>query len=145
MKKVLFVCRGNIGRSQMAEAIFNLRAPEGWTAFSMGTKVFDKEGNSKEGEKLKDREGAEQVLSVLREMDIEASEAERNQITEEAVLSADQIVIMAEKETWPSYLHSNDKLIYWDIIEPKAKDISETRAIREQISGLVEKLILDIK
>lgn len=143
--KVLFVCRGNVGRSQMAEAIFNKLAPDNWTAISVGTKVFDKDGNSKEGEKLKDRVGAEQVLFVLKELGIRAENAERNQITEELVTAADKIVIMAEKETWPDYLIGNDKIIYWDIIDPKAKELEDTRVIREQIHGLVERLIADLK
>jgi arsenate reductase (thioredoxin) len=37
MKKVLFLCKGNSCRSQMAEAIVNQRV-EGWQAFSAGTK-----------------------------------------------------------------------------------------------------------
>ena len=129
----------------MAEAIFNKLAPAGFSATSSGTKVFDKDGNSKEGEKLKDRVGAEQVLFVLNELGIRAEEAERNQITEESVTAADKIVIMAEKETWPDYLIGNDKIIYWDIIDPKAKGLDDTRAIREQIHGLVKRLIEDLK
>jgi protein-tyrosine-phosphatase len=129
----------------MAEAIFNKLAPEGFSATSSGTKVFDKDGNSKEGEKLKDRVGAEQVIEVLKELGIRAEEAERNQITEESVMAADKIIIMAEKETWPNYLIGSDKIIYWDIIDPKAKSIDDTRAIREQIHGLVERLIEDLK
>ena len=38
-----------------------------------------------------------------------------------------------------------DKVIYWEIIDPKEKGIHETRQIRNQISGLVEKLIAEIK
>jgi len=38
MKKVLFLCTGNLCRSQMAEAIINARLNETWQAFSAGTK-----------------------------------------------------------------------------------------------------------
>ncbi len=38
MPMVLFVCEGNIHRSQMAEAFFNAQAPDGWHALSAGTK-----------------------------------------------------------------------------------------------------------
>lgn len=143
--KVLFVCRGNVGRSQMAEAIFNKVSPDGYTSISAGTKVFDKDGNSKEGEILANRDGAKQVLEVLRELDIEAGTAARNQITENMVDESDVVVVMAEKETWPEYLVNNDKVIYWEIIDPKAKGIDDTRQIRNQINELVEKLIAEIK
>src|SRR5688572_31782267 len=38
METVLFVCEGNIHRSQMAEAFFNAKAPDGWHALSAGLK-----------------------------------------------------------------------------------------------------------
>jgi protein-tyrosine-phosphatase len=143
--KVLFVCRGNMGRSQMAEAIFNKLAPEGYASISVGTNVFDKEGNSMEGQTLINRIGAEQVLEVLRELDIEAGLAVRNQITKSLVDESDVVVVMAEKETWPEYLVNSGKVIYWEIIDPKAKGINETRQIRDQIAEWVEKLIAEIK
>lgn len=42
-------------------------------------------------------------------------------------------------------LLNSNKVIYWEIIDPKEKGIDETRQIRNQISGLVEKLIAEIK
>ena len=38
MKKILFVCVENAGRSQMAEAFFRKYMPEGFEAISAGTK-----------------------------------------------------------------------------------------------------------
>lgn len=143
--KILFVCRGNVGRSQMAEAIFNKSAPEGYTSISAGTNVFDKEGNSMEGQTLANRVGAEQVLEVLRELDIEAGFAVRNQVSENMVNESDVVVVMAEKETWPEYLVNSNKVIYWEIIDPKAKGIDETRQIRDQIIELTEGLLAEIK
>lgn len=143
--KVLFICRGNVGRSQMAEAIFNKIAPGGFSSSSVGTKVFDKEGGSNDGEKLSDRVGAEQVLEALREIGIEARDATRKQITVEMVNESDAVVVMAEKDTCPDYLLENTKAQYWEIIDPKGKSLEETRVLRNQINDLVEKLITELK
>ena len=128
----------------MAEAIFNKLAPEGFTIKSVGTKVFDKEGNSVDGEKLRDREGAKGVIEVLHEIGIDVRDAERNQITEEAVHTADVIVSMAERNTLPDYLQGNSKIRFWDIEDPKGKGIEELRRIRDQVTGLAKNLTLEL-
>lgn len=51
---VLFVCVGNSGRSQMAEAFFNAKALEGFYAISAGTKS-EKEVNPLVVEVMKEK------------------------------------------------------------------------------------------
>ena len=41
MKKILFVCVENAGRSQIAEGFFKKYAPDGFVAVSAGTKPVD--------------------------------------------------------------------------------------------------------
>ena len=40
--KFLFLCTGNSCRSILSEVLFNSRAPEGWTAYSAGSKPTGK-------------------------------------------------------------------------------------------------------
>ncbi len=142
--RVLIVCRANVGRSQMAEAIFNKIATAGAIATSAGTKVFDREGKSAEGEILADRVGAEAVVEVLKEIGIDAREAVRNQITPEMVTEADLVISMAERDTWPDYLLNSTKVRHWDIADPKSRTVDDTRIIRDQIATLVEDLVREI-
>ena len=64
--KILFVCRGNVGRSQMAAAIYKKMFPE-HDVTSAGTKVTDKDGNSRHGQFLNTVQGSINVLAVLEE------------------------------------------------------------------------------
>jgi protein-tyrosine-phosphatase len=136
---VLFVCRGNVGRSQMAEVIFNLLSEGKNIAFSAGTKV-----NENEGQKLKEKVPAANVLRVLNELGVNAEDNVRTQLTLEILNKADVIISMAEPETIPDYLKDNIKVIYWDIIDPFEKSLEETRDIRDQINSLVKDLIDNI-
>ena len=128
----------------MAEALFNQKAPKGFSATSVGTKVFDKEGNSCEGEMLENRIGAEHVIDVLEEAGVDVRKATRNQISQKAFDESDIVVVMAEKETLQDYLVDSEKVHYWEIEDPKGKSLEDTRNAREEINKLVKGLIKDI-
>src|SRR3989338_6074615 len=113
MKKVLFVCRGNVGRSQMAKALF--KKYSNVDALSAGTKV-PQEGPGREGKKLKDIPVAEPVIRCLWEQEnIDVSEYTNKQLQPGMLKEVDKIIVMAERETVPEYLLNNEKVEFWDI------------------------------
>lgn len=142
--KILFVCRGNVGRSQIAEALFN-NFSKNHSATSVGTKVVDKEGKSVEGEMLKDREGAKHIIAVMDEVGIDVRFAARKQVTKDSVDDSDIVVVMAEKETLPDYLLESDKVRYWEIGDPKNQTLEEVRATRDTVDGLVKELLTEVE
>ncbi len=139
--KILFVCRANVGRSQTAEALCRKIAPADWEISSAGTRVIGKDGGSRDGQKLADLPGAEDVIVVLKEEGIDASENIRRQLTPGMVDAADKIVVMAEPETVPEYLKNSKKAIWWTVPDPKETSLGRHREIKDMIRELVRSFV----
>ena len=142
--KILFVCTGNVGRSQIAEAIFNSLTKGKHTAVSAGTRVFDSEGVSQQGQKLHERESAKEVIESLKKVGFDVSNNQRDQVTKEMAENADRIVVMAEQETIPDFLINNAKVTLWTIEDPWNKDQQTTDRIRDEITEKVKLLIPEL-
>ena len=141
--KILFICRENVGRSQMAEAIFK-QLNDKHEILSAGTKVVSKDGESRHGQILKDLPAAENVILVLKEKGIQVAENTRTQLSPDLVAWADKIIVMAVHETIPDYLLKSQKVIYWKIIDPKGTPLDAHRQIMVQIEDLVRKFMKTI-
>ena len=134
--KVLFVCRGNVGRSQMAEVIFNSLSDVGHEALSAGTQVRENEG-----QRIGDRLSATYVIDVLNEIGIDAKNNTRTQLTEDNLKAADVVVSMAETDTLPDFLVNHAETIYWDLADPFEQSLEFTRNTRNRITELVKDLL----
>lgn len=130
--KILFVCEGNHGRSQMAEAIFNKFCQGKHTSISSGTTVVTKEKN-REGQKIYDPN----IITIIKELGIDISENTRNQVTIEMLKDADKVVVMAEPETFPDFLKLNEKTIFWDVPDPFQQSLEFARDVRNRLQALV--------
>ena len=134
--KVLFICRGNVGRSQMAEALFTKYT--GMRAFSAGTKVF-----KNENQKIKEILLAEPVVRFMKKEGINIGKNIRTQINSKMIKQFDKIIIMAEPETIPAYLSNNDKIEIWDIKDPKGLSDKDYEKIISQIKKNIKQFIKD--
>ena len=135
--KILFVCRGNIGRSQIAEEFFRKHSKH--HVASAGTKA------DKKGKKVKDVLLASDTIMAAKENDMDIAEKSVKQLTEEMVNNADKIIVMAEKETLPEFLLNSKKVIFWDIDNPKGKSQVEQIKIIKQIGDLVKSFVINNK
>ncbi|MEK6872858.1 MAG: hypothetical protein AABW90_02510 [Nanoarchaeota archaeon] len=133
--KVLYICRANIGRSQIAEAYHNNYSHSS-DAISAGTYV-----NEHDGEIIWENKNAKYVLEVMNEEGIDIINNKRKQLNPEMVNQSDKIVMIAKKEDCPIYLTKNPKVIYWDIEDAKGTDYNFHVKIRDQIKLKVKELL----
>lgn len=132
--EILFLCRGNVGRSQIAEALFKKSFGNQHEIISAGTKLSGPEQPI--GDLMP---GIQEVLDVMKEEGIDVSMNVRKQLTEEMVESVDKVVaIMEEHEELPEYLINSGKLVRWNVLDPKGKDLGATREIKNKIKELIE-------
>jgi arsenate reductase (thioredoxin) len=128
MKKVLFACVHNAGRSQMAAALFNRYAdPKKATAISAGTepgsRVFP------------------EVLEAMKELEIDLSSATPQFLSHDLAASVNVLVTMGCGETCPVVpgVERHD----WPLDDPKGKPIERVREIRNQIGERARALVAE--
>jgi|TARA_Y100000310_G_scaffold330589_1_gene402509 protein-tyrosine-phosphatase len=132
MEKILFICNANIGRSQMAESIFNNVAKSHFS-ISAGTDV------NYEGAKIHSLN-----IDCMAEIGLDLSKNKRTQLTEEISKQSSKIIAMCEKNSLPNYLIKK-KIIFWKVSDPKNKSLMFRRNIRDQIKKLVNGLVKDLE
>ncbi|MFH0941873.1 MAG: arsenate reductase ArsC [Chloroflexota bacterium] len=126
MKKVLFVCVHNSGRSQMAEAFFNQMAGGAVTAISAGTRPA---AHIDRG-----------VVEAMREVGIDISDRRPKRLTHQMLESADRVITMGcgTAETCPASLIPAED---WELSDPEGKSPDEIRKIRDSIQARVGALL----
>jgi arsenate reductase len=131
--ETLFVCVGNVGRSQMAEAFYR-RMSKGGDVASAGTK-----GEMFAGIPLKNFAG--KTVRVMDEIGYDISMNVPKKLTRSMVDNVDRVIVMAEKDTWPDYLKESHKVIFWDVPDAKGTSVQFHRNRRDQIRELVKELV----
>jgi len=133
--KVLFVCKGNVGRSQMMAALFTKYS--GLKADSAGINV-----NENNNQKIKTIPLAEPVIRFMKNEGIDVSENVRKQLTPDMIERYDRIVVTApELTTFPEYLKKTEKVEFWDIEDPKGMDDLNFQRIISKIKKRLKKFI----
>jgi len=129
--KTLFICRANVGRSQVAMELYRLMGME---ADSAGTKVDNP------GATLSANPRSATILGVVREgYGVDMSMNVRKQLSQDLAEVFDQLVVMAEPDTVPDWLARDQRAVFWEIKDPKDQDVATTRAI---VRGIEEKVKL---
>lgn len=131
MKRLLFVCVENAGRSQMAEAFANHYGKGKLVASSAGMKLSDRVNPL--------------VIEVMKEKGIDISANKPKLLTPAMVAEADQTITMgcSVEKFCPAPLARN--VIDWNLEDPKGKPIQKVREIRDEIERKVLTLLDETK
>jgi arsenate reductase len=129
LKRILFVCVENAGRSQMAEALANKYGKDRFIVSSAGNKPADKVNPI--------------VVEALKEKGIDISMNKPKLLTFQMTQDADLIVTMGcnDNGTCPGPFFK--PTIEWKLEDPKGKPIEKVREIRDEIELQVQKLIAE--
>ncbi len=141
--KVLFVCHGNVGRSQIAQVYFDkLSQHESSCAGTAVDEALARQGMT--SRKIKDSPSQRSAKYIQEEFGVDISERERRQLNPEIVDEADRVIVINEKEDWPDYLQEGGKVEFWDIGEPLGRDDAFALEVFAQVRQRVEELVKDI-
>jgi len=126
MKRVLFVCVGNSGRSQMAEAFFNHFRGGSSLALSAGTRPATSVSRT--------------AIAAMAELDIDISAQRPKPLTRQMIQQADRIIAMGcdVAESCPIGLHASKD---WGLGDPQGQPLEKVRLIRDQIRERVLALL----
>ena len=120
-EKVLFVCIGNAGRSQMAQAFAEQAGIEARSAGSRAETHLHPE-----------------VVEAMRELDIDLTGRVPHQLAQDDVEWADLVVTMGCGDACP--VLPGKRYLDWNLQDPAGMPIEVVRQIRDRIAGLVDEL-----
>jgi protein-tyrosine-phosphatase len=118
---VIFVCVGNAGRSQMAEAFYEARGGE---ARSAGSRP--------------EHELHPEVVEAMREVGIDLDGRRPKAIEREDVEWAELVVTMGCGDACP--VLPGKRYVDWSLPDPAGAPIEQVRAVRDEVKRLVGEL-----
>jgi protein-tyrosine-phosphatase len=129
MKYVLFVCVGNSGRSQMAEAFFNHFCGGGCLALSAGTRPAKSVSHT--------------AIAAMAELGIDISSQRPKLLAEQMIQQADRVIAMGcdVAESCPVGLHPSED---WNLTDTQGQPLEKVRLIRDQIREQVLALLTEL-
>lgn len=130
--RILFICDGNVARSQEAELFVNTLSKGRHHAISAGV-------NPKIGKPIDPN-----VVEVMKEMGYDMSASFRKEINEAVAGEADMIVSFKSAEELPEFVRNKNNVRYWKIADPARQPIEFHRKVRDLVRSKVEALLAEI-
>ena len=129
MKEVLFICEGNIGRSQMAEGFYkHIKGKD--TASSAGITDVGAKYNYKP---------REDIVLAMKEKGIDISDQTVKQMTEQMLDDAQEVVVLCDPKLFPPT--NKTEVIFREVLDPFESSMDGVRGVRDTIERVVSELI----
>ncbi|WP_409431005.1 arsenate reductase ArsC [Mycobacterium sp. SMC-16] len=125
---VLFLCTHNAGRSQMALGYFTYLAGDRAVAWS---------GGSEPGNAINPA-----AIDAMAEVGIDITGEYPKPWTEEIVQAADVVITMGCGDACPVF--PGKRYLNWELPDPAGQGVDAVRPIRDDIEGLVRRLLADL-
>src|SRR4030042_4205208 len=127
-KKIVFVCVENARRSQMAQGFAEALGQGKIEVYSAGSHPSSSIDPM--------------VIEVMKEKGIDLSGKQPKSLNELPPVEMDYLVTMGCEETCPAI--SAEKIIEWDIPDPKGKSMDDIRKIRDMLEAKVKMLLEEV-
>ena len=139
--KVLFVCKANVGRSQVAQVRFEQLSKH--ESYCAGIGVAESVAQ-RPSSKLKDIRNLRPVEYIKTRLGVDHSERDRLQLTPEMIDDMDLAIIIHDKAEWPDYLKEVANVVFWDIPDTPGLDDKSAGKLWNQVQLRVEELVREI-
>jgi len=130
--KILFICDGNVARSQEAELFVNALSGGKHHAVSAGV-------NPKIGKPIDPL-----VVEAMKEIGYGMDANVRKGVDETTVNSMDMIVSFKPAHELPEFVRSRDNVRYWEVADPRGQSLAFHRKTRDLVKSRVESLLAEI-
>ena len=139
--KVLFVCKANVGRSQVAQVRFEQLSKH--ESYCAGIGVAESVAQ-RPSSKLKDIRNLRPVEYIKTKLGVDVSDRDRLQLTPGMIDEMDLAIIIHDKAEWPDYLHEGGKVVFWDVPDTPGMDDEAAGKLWDQVQLRVEELVREI-
>lgn len=139
--KVLFVCRRNNGRSQLAKGLCSKVA--GIDADSAGIEV-DSPGQLLRERALQPTSQVKYIIQVMDEVGVDVREYARTSVENHDLSQYDKVVLLFEANKVPQDLAKLPNAEVWNIDDPQGKGLEAACRTRNLLEALIGELALSV-